>query len=152
MKVRLLISAWARLAAVLAALVVLAGPAVAGSGNVLVLNVVAAGGAGNVVPSPASGPGPFYIPGDIFDPGTGDLIGKFHFSGFFINGGAQTSIDQEFDLFDRGKIQVAGIEGKGPRAITGGTGEFDNARGAVTGASLSSYPNFSVTVRLLGTE
>ena len=38
-------------------------------------------------------------------------------------------VNQEFDLNGRGKILIAGVESDAPRAVTGGTGHFRNARG-----------------------
>jgi len=38
-------------------------------------------------------------------------------------------VSQEFNLTNRGKILIAGVEGDDPRAVTGGTGDFANARG-----------------------
>ena len=151
MKAFLLTSSWTRVATVLAALVVWGGPAVAGNGDFLVLDVVADPGKPNIVPRPTTGLGPFYFSRAIIDPGTGDLVGKFHCSGFFVNDGALKVVNQEYDLFDRGMIQVQGIEGENPQAVTGGTGEFDSARGAVTGVDLNSFPKFTVIFRLLGT-
>jgi hypothetical protein len=78
------------------------------------------------------------------------VIGEFHCWGFFIQGGALAVVAQEFHLFGRGKIQVQGVEDEGPRAVTGGTGDFLNVRGEMTGADLSNFPDFRVTFRLLG--
>ena len=94
--------------------------------------------------------GPFYIPGDIFDPDTGDLIGKFHCWGWFFDGGANAVVSQEWELFGRGKIQVQGVEDNGRRAVTGGTGDFRNVRGKMTGADLSAFPDFTATFKLIG--
>ncbi len=72
-------------------------------------------------------------------------------TGFFYDGGASGVVCQEYDLTDRGKIQVQGVEDDGPRAVTGGTGEFINVRGEMTGSNLSTaFPNFTVTFRLIG--
>ena len=79
--------------------------------------------------------GPFYIGGTLVDPDTGDPIGLFHCWGFFFAGGTEGMVTQEFDLFDRGKIILAGREGPpggSPRAIVGGTGDFKNVRGQAT--------------------
>ncbi len=38
-------------------------------------------------------------------------------------------VNQEFNLTGRGKILIAGVESEDPRAVTGGTGHFRNARG-----------------------
>ncbi len=47
-----------------------------------------------------------------------------------------------------GKL-VLYVEADGPRAVTGGTGEFRNVRGEMTGADLSNFPNFTVTFKLI---
>jgi len=57
-----------------------------------------------------------------------------------------------FNLDGRGKIQVQGVEDEGPRAVTGGTGEFRNVRGEMTGSDLSNFPDFSVTFKLIGAK
>ena len=121
--------------------------------NLLKLDVLADVGALDIVDSPTfAGQGPFYIPGTIFAPGTDDVIGEFHCWGFFIQDGNLTVVSQEYDLFDRGKIQVQGIEDEGPRAVTGGTEEFRNIRGEMTGADLSAFPEFTVTFKLTGSK
>ena len=105
--------------------------------------------------------GPFYIPGLIFAPGTSNQIGDFHCWGWFIDGGLSAGgattgnsssgvVSQEYNLFGKGKIQVQGVEDEGPRAVTGGTGNFRNTRGEMTGADLGGFPNFTVTFRLIG--
>lgn len=80
--------------------------------------------------------GPFYTGGTLVDPDTGDQIGLFHCWGFFFAGATnQRMVTQEYDLFDRGKIILAGREGPrggSPRAIVGGTGDFKNVRGQAT--------------------
>ncbi len=119
--------------------------------NLLLLDVVADVGQLDVIPSPSfAGQGPFYVPGTIFASGTDEVVGEFHCWGFFIQGGAIGVVSQEFDLFGRGKIQVQGIEDEGPRAVTGGTGDFRNVRGEMTGADLSNFPAFTVAFQLLG--
>lgn len=125
-----------------------AGASSTSHGGLLVLNVVADPGLLDLVPTPNGGP--FYIPGEIFDPDTNDKVGDFHCWGFFFNGGALGVVSQEFDLFDLGKIQVQGVEDEGPRAVTGGTGNFRNVRGEMTGADLSNFPDFTVYFKLLG--
>ncbi len=53
-------------------------------------------------------------------------------------------VSQEFNIFDRGKIQVQGVEAFGDdsaRAITGGTGKFRKIRGEVTGVELTIPPS-----------
>ncbi len=121
------------------------------AGN-LVLRVVADTSPAGLDIVPSTNGGPFYIPGDIFDPDTGDLIGEFHCWGFFFDGFALAVVSQEFELFGRGKIQVQGVEDEGPRAVTGGTGEFRNVRGEMTGADLSAFPDFTVTFKLIATR
>ena len=122
-------------------------PAFAGS---MTLRVVADDTATGLEVIATPNGGPFYIPGDIFDPDTGDLIGKFHCWGWFFDGGAVVS--QEWELFGRGKIQVQGVEDDGPRAVTGGTGDFRNVRGEITGADLSAFPDFTATFKLIGAK
>ncbi len=83
----------------------------------------------------------FYIGGTIYEKGTleaggpgpdDEPIGDFHCWGWFFTDSDRV-VNQEFNLFDRGKIQVQGIEDDGPRAVTGGTGDFRNVRGEATG-------------------
>ena len=51
----------------------------------------------------------------------------------------------------RGKITLAGVEDAGPRAVTGGTGEFRNVRGQATGFDFSTFPPvFLATFELIG--
>ncbi len=129
----------------------LSNPSFARDKNLLVLDVVADGSELDIVSSPTfMDQGPFYIPGTIYAAGTEDVIGEFHCWGFFIQRGALTVVSQEYDLFDRGKIQVQGIEDEGPRAVTGGTGDFRSVRGEMTGADLSEFPEFTVTFKLEG--
>ena len=132
----------------------LSGPSFAGNGNQMVLDVEADLGTLNVVDTfPAfPGEGPFYIGGTILAPGTTTVIGDFHCWGFFIQGGVVGVVSQEYHLFGRGKIQVQGVEDEGPRAVTGGTGDFRNVRGEMTGADLSAFPDFTVTFRLIGAK
>jgi hypothetical protein len=119
--------------------------------NAFDLDVLADTSKLDVLPSPTfAGQGPFYIPGVIYEPGTTNEIGKFHCWGFFIDNGAVGVVSQEFDLTGLGKIQVQGIEDEGARAVTGGTGNFRNVRGEMTGADLSNFPAFTATFRLLG--
>lgn len=124
-------------------------PAFAGK---LTLRVVADLGDLEVVAT-ANG-GPFYVPGEIFDPDTGDVIGRFHCWGWFFDAGTGPGsgavVSQEWELFGRGKILVAGVEDEGPRAVTGGTGDFRNVRGEMTGADLSAFPDFTATFKLIG--
>ncbi len=100
---------------------------------------------------PTAGGGPFYIPGTLWDPDSGEQIGVFHCWGFFIlPDGSLGVVNQEFDLTGRGKIILTGVEDEGPRAITGGTGDFRNVRGEATGIDLSEFPVFPVTFELIG--
>ena len=132
----------------------LSGPSIAGHGNRMVLDVEADTNTLNVVDTfPAfPGEGPFYIGGTILAPGTTTVIGDFHCWGFFIQSGDVAVVSQEYHLFGRGKIQVQGVEDEGPRAVTGGTGDFRNVRGEMTGADLSAFPDFTVTFRLIGAK
>jgi len=41
-------------------------------------------------------------------------------------------VDQEFDIDGREKILIAGVESDDPRGVTGGTGDFRDARGEGT--------------------
>ena len=99
----------------------------------------------------------FYVPGVIYEAGTDNPIGTFHCWGWDVLcdggiGGAAVVVSQEFNLDGRGKIQVQGIEDGGPRAVTGGTGQFRNVRGEMTGADLSAFPDFTVTFKLIGAK
>ena len=115
----------------------------------LILDVVPNGGDFSMAPDPGDGSqGPFYISGTIFAHGSDVAIGDFHCWGYFAQGGAVAVVSQEFDLDGRGKIQLQGVEDGGPRAIVGGTGEFRNVRGEVTGVVLD--PFFTATFRLIG--
>ena len=144
---------WLRHATVLAILIGFGGPAVARDGNLLVLDVVGIGATFDKIVT-TDDQGPFYIAGDIFDPETGVLIGAFHCWGWFIEDGDVTIVNQEYDLFDRGKIQVQGVEDGSPRAVTGGTGEFINVRGQMTEPTdedgVIFRPAFTVTFELIG--
>ena len=120
-------------------------------GNSVDLRVIADPSQLDLIPSPTfPGQGPFYIPGTIYAPGTLNQLGIFHCWGFFYNGGALGVVSQEYDLAGRGKIQVQGVEDGGPRAVTGGTGDFRNVRGEMTGADLSAFPDFTVNFQLIG--
>ncbi len=96
----------------------------------------------------------FYIPGLIFEAGTSNQIGTFHCWGWDVacDGATAVVVSQEFNLHGRGKIQVQGVEDEGARAVTGGTGEFRNVRGEMTGADLIKFPNFTVTFKLIGAK
>jgi hypothetical protein len=101
----------------------------------------------DVVPTTAGGP--FYIGGVLKDPDTGEQIGIFHCWGYFFQEGLGV-VNQEYDFTGRGKIILTGVEDEGPRAITGGTGDFRNARGQATGIDLSNFPVFPVNFDLVG--
>jgi hypothetical protein len=73
--------------------------------------------------------GAFYVSGVLLTPGTSDTIGTFHCWGFIRNGDELGVVNQEFDINDRGKILIAGVESDAPRAVVGGTGDFAQARG-----------------------
>ncbi len=83
-------------------------------------------------------------------------IGKFHCWGWLVGPDqALTLVSQEFHLFDRGKIQVQGVEDDGPRAVVGGTGDFRNVRGEATGFDFSVFGTtgeFIATFKLEGAE
>jgi hypothetical protein len=78
------------------------------------------------------GTGPFYVGGTIFRHGhPAPSIGTFHCWGFITTTGVGV-VDQEFDIDGRGKILISGVESDAPRGVTGGTGDFANARGEGT--------------------
>ena len=61
-------------------------------------------------------------------------------------------VNQEFTVGGRGKILADGAENAGPRAMTGGTGDFRYARGQITGTDFSSFDTtgeFVVTFALI---
>ena len=108
----------------------------------------------------ALGGAAFYVGGDICEePDLGDdctPIGKFHCWGWLIGPDqAVGPVSQEYNLFDRGKIQVQGLEDEGPRAVVGGTGDFRNVRGEATGFDLSEFGDsgeFIATFKLIGAK
>jgi len=59
-------------------------------------------------------------------------------------------VNQEYDFTGRGEIILTGVEDEGPRAITGGDGQFRNARGEAVGIDLSNFPVFPVIFDLIG--
>lgn len=95
--------------------------------NVLTVLLVADGDTFDLIPSPGGG-GPFYIGGTLFDLDTGGVLGEFQCWGWFFTE-SRRMVTQEYNLGDRGTILVAGEELLNPLAITGGTGDFKNARG-----------------------
>lgn len=128
----------------------LTSPVYAGT---LVLDVEADQGAFDAAFGDVDGGCAFYIPGVIFEAGTTNSIGTFHCWGWDVTcDGSSVVVSQEFNLDNRGKIQVQGVEDEGSRAVTGGTGEFRNVRGEMTGADLSGFPDFTVTFKLIGAK
>ncbi len=126
------------------------GPSYA-DGKFLILDVKPDGGTFSMV-ADGTGGGPFYISGPIFASGTVvDPIGKFLCWGYFGEGGAVVVVSQEFDLDGRGKIQVQGVEDEGPRAVTGGTGDFRNVRGDAD-VVFTGPLDFTISFRLIGVE
>lgn len=90
--------------------------------------------------------GAFYVTGDICKElgpvGTCNSIGTFQCWGWLFDAADPASaavVSQEFNLDGRGKIQVQGVEDEGPRAVTGGTGDFRNVRGEATGFDFSHF-------------
>ncbi len=119
--------------------------------------------------SPSVLPGPpgaaFYVSGDICEELVLDVdnvlactrIGKFHCWGWTVNAAGEDPavfvVSQEFDLFDRGKIQLQGVEDGGPRAVVGGTGDFRNVRGEATGFDFTpAGDEFLVSFKLIGAK
>ncbi len=93
----------------------------------------------------------FFIQGDICEETAGPcntVIGTFLCWGW--NNGGLAVVSQEFNLFDRGKIQTQGVEDLGPRAVVGGTGDFRNVRGEVTVDSPTL--DFTATFELIGAK
>ncbi len=72
--------------------------------------------------------GAFYVSGDILTPGTSTVIGTFQCWGWIRPDGGGV-VTQEYDIDGRGRILIAGTESGVPRGVTGGTGDFANARG-----------------------
>ena len=80
------------------------------------------------------GLGPFYVSGEILAPGTSttigtDVIGTFHCWGWVRSPDGLAVVNQEFDIDGRGQILISGVESDAPRAVSGGTHDFRNARG-----------------------
>ena len=113
-------------------------------GEKLTLRVVADLGTLDIIKK--KGPGAtFYVTGDICaDPTAGaacTAVGKFDCWGWMVGDAAGTVVvAQEWNIFDRGKIALQGVEDAGPRPITGGTGEFKNARGEAKGFDFANFP------------
>ncbi len=71
-----------------------------------------------------NGTGAFYVSGDI------SVGGRFQCWGFISDmDPGDGVVNQEYAIDGRGKILIAGVESGAPRAVTGGTGDFVNARG-----------------------
>lgn len=92
----------------------------------------------SVAPGDAAPTGPFYVQGSIYpagtldptgDPGGADAIGTFRCWGWIFDGATGLgAVSQAYELEGRGEIQVQGVEDDN-RAVVGGTGEFNGARG-----------------------
>jgi hypothetical protein len=108
----------------------------------------------DLTPSPGGG-GAFYIGGSIFNEGessgNGDeAIGRFDCWGWITaDPDSPGFVSQEWNLFGVGKLLLSGAEDAGPRAITGGTGQFRNVRGQATGFEFFDG-SFVATFELLG--
>ncbi|MEE8491935.1 MAG: hypothetical protein V3S60_09845 [Acidimicrobiia bacterium] len=106
----------------------LTGTAEAKGGKWIVLDIDTDGFAD--FESTGAGLGAFYVSGEIMARGTmAPVIGSFHCWGYLRAADGLGVVNQEFDLNGRGKILIAGVESDAPRAVTGGTGNFRNARG-----------------------
>lgn len=116
--------------------------------------------------TPADVPGPFYVEGKIYPPGTLNMdgtapagatsVGNFRCWGFLadsaISGGVVPIVSQEFEIFGRGKIATQGLEDESPRAVTGGTGDFRLARGQAMARFFPDDPegvSFAITFRVV---
>ena len=139
--------------------------------NKLVLRVVVDLGGSFDSAMADSGPGrAFFVGGTICEKlgpiGTCVSIGTFLCWGWQtdpldMDARPQVSVvSQEFNIFDRGKIQTQGAEAFGPdseRAVVGGTGDFRNVRGEVTGVVFTLPPSgptaeFIATFKLIGAK
>ena len=129
----------------------LTGIAQAKGGKSVVLDVDTHGFADFQGGTPGSA---FYVSGDILAPGTTAQIGSFHCWGWIRVGDELGVVNQEFDLTDRGKILIAGVESDAPRAVTGGTGDFANVRGeGIPDIGIFDFPNsgkFRISFSLTG--
>jgi hypothetical protein len=142
--------------AVVVGMMLVGGVSVAQAHQTVILRVVAdpANTFDGQVPTGAHGGAPFYVAGDICaDAAPGapcNPIGKFHCWGWGVGSGG-AFVAQEFEIFGRGKLQVQGAEDAGPRAFTGGTGDFAFARGQATGIDFTNFPpEFIITFELEG--
>lgn len=155
MKFKVSIARWisaATLVAVVLGVMLLGNPSQAEAKKLLVLHVEIDGGTFDQLTSLHGGP--FYVGGDIVDSPGGAKIGAFHCWGFFFDDGNLAVVSQEYELFNRGKIQVQGVENSGPRAVTGGTGDFVNVRGEAVSVDLSDLAtgHFTASFSLLGAK
>ncbi len=101
--------------------------------------------------------GPFYIEGQIFDKGTlnpdgsipegATAIGTFYCWGWTYDGVAgKGAVSQIFAIDGRGEVHAQGLETFDlNRAITGGTGEFNGARGVGHYHNLPDSFSFRIT-------
>ena len=107
--------------------------------------------------APATGMGlAFYVEGTICASPSGacEPAGIFRCWGWqTLSGmpGNVTVVSQEFEIFGRGKLQLQGVEDAGPRAVTGGTGDFRNVRGEATGFDFSGA-EFTTSFKLQGAK
>ncbi len=149
-----------KLIVIMVGLALMGGFSIANAGEELVLRVDTHGLLDfDQHPITAVGGAAFYVSGDICEePDLFDdcnVIGKFHCWGWLIAGGGGAVVSQEYELFDRGKIQLQGVEDGGPRAVVGGTGDFRNVRGEATGFNLSDLfagGEFIATFKLIGAK
>jgi hypothetical protein len=151
-----------KLFVIVLSLALLGGVAVTKAGGELVLRVDTDGFANFDATAPGFNGGfAFYVNGDICkEPDLLDdctAIGEFQCWGWDVFGdGSFAVVSQEFNLFGRGKIQVQGVEDAGPRAVTGGTGDFRNVRGEATGFDFSQFGSgpgeFIATFKLIGAK
>ncbi len=96
-----------------------------------------------------NGTGAFYVSGDI------SVGGRFQCWGFISDKDPFDGVvNQEFAIDGRGKILIAGVESDAPRAVTGGTGDFVNARGEglpdVVIFDFANSGNFRIAFSLTG--
>lgn len=120
--------------------------------NVLTVQVFLGGGTFDLR-ADANGRGPFYVGGAIVDPNTGQTLGEFQCWGWFFEAD-RNMVNQEYNLFDRGKIILTGEEDGGIRPITGGAGDFRNVRGEATFdfSNLSVDGSFLASFHLIGAD
>ena len=120
----------------------------------LTLRVLADLSTFDIVPGSALGGTPFAVTGMICEEtamgGPCTPIGDFQCWGWLLASG-DAVVSQEYHLFDRGKIQVQGLEDEGKRAVVGGTKAFKNVRGQATAVNLAPFPpEFTINFRLIG--